>query len=790
MGVAYRKPLIVLGCVFLLSLSVGAQTWRQVGPPGGDVQSLAAVPGNTRTLYLGTSDGHVFGSINGGENWSLLGRIGEHHDDVIMSMVVDVRSASTIYATSWALGSHGGGVYRSADGGHTWQLIGLQGLVVRAIAQAASNPDIFVAGATDGVYRSEDAGKNWARISPEKHEDLRNFDSIAIDPHDPNTIFAGTYHLPWKTVDGGKNWAPVHQGMVDDSDVMSITIDQNDAAHIFASACSGIYQSPDGGANWTKFKGIPKDSRRTVHILQDPKRPMTVYAATTEGLWKTSDGGATWRVITPMSWSILSMVIDPENSDRLILGTERLGVQVSGDGGETYHASNQGFSHRRIVDAAVDPQHPERALVVLTSNFEPMLETNDAGRTWTPLATGLKSGPPRHIFASPDGWFAAPGPGGLLRYDVSKSSWLSVNQIAEVSTSAQSRRFAAAQKVSGQPGAKTPLSKAGASSAASTGTKTTAPFHAKVNDMAFGDGAWYAATEEGLLVSRDRGLNWRMVSLAPVEQPAASGSTLITASFRAVRTGQGNSYVWALTSRQLEVSGDGGKTWISRTLPFEPRGPLHLHPSDENTVVMASDHGVFISRDTGASWKQASLSELSFDDLAPVRNAVVVSTAAGTLFLSRDGGKTWGHMDGPTMDSSISASVAGSRKSISCGVRYRRPVCVGNGHGIVRVHGFDPCFAHGAAVVVLEDLVNRCFSTYRDSQRIHRDCLRTFAAAMLCARNMSALIPPGCAAMQRGDASPSQLHTLGWNARRDFFAQKWGPRTHTDERGQIQNKEN
>ncbi len=113
--------------------------------------------------------------------------------------------------------------------------------------------------------------------------------------------------------------------MVDDSDVMSITIDQNNASHVFASACSGIYHSPDGGANWTKFKGIPKDSRRTVHILQDPKRPMTVYAATTEGLWKTSDDGATWRLITPVSWSILSMVIDPENSDRLILGTERLG---------------------------------------------------------------------------------------------------------------------------------------------------------------------------------------------------------------------------------------------------------------------------------------------------------------------------------------------------------------------------------------------------------------------------------------------------------------------------------
>jgi photosystem II stability/assembly factor-like uncharacterized protein len=654
MRVAYHRFVFILVLVLLLSFSANAQTWRQVGPPGGDVQSLATVPGSARTLFLGTSDGHVFGSRDGGEHWELLGRIGEHHDDVIMSMVVDARSANTIYATSWTLSSFGGGVYRSSDAGRTWHLIGLDGRVVRAIAQAPSNPDILIAGATDGVYRSDDSGKQWVRISPAGHEDLRNFDSIAVDPHDPNTIYAGTYHLPWKTVDGGKNWAPVHQGMVDDSDVMSITIDQNNASHVFASACSGIYHSPDGGTNWTKFKGIPKDSRRTVHILQDPKRPTTVYAATTQGLWKTSDDGATWRLITPVSWSILSMVIDPENSDRLILGTERLGIQVSDNGGQTYRASNQGFSHRRIVDAAVDPQHPERALVVLTSNFEPLLETNDAGRTWTPLATGLKSGPPRHIFASPDGWFAAPGPGGLLRYDASKSSWLPVNQVTAKSIATQSRRAASVKKASAQ-GTKNSASIASANSAAPAVTKSTVPFHAKVNDMAFGHDAWYAATEDGLLVSRDRGLNWSTVSLAPVQQPAAAASAVSTTSIRAVRTGNGDSHVWALTSRQLEVSGDGGKTWNSRTLPFEPRGSLHLQPSDENTVVLASDHGVFVSRDTGESWRQASLPELSIDDLAPVRNAVVLSTAKGTLFLSRDSGKTWGHMDGPNVEGTLSA---------------------------------------------------------------------------------------------------------------------------------------
>jgi photosystem II stability/assembly factor-like uncharacterized protein len=635
--------------ILLFGLSAGAQTWRQVGPPGGDVQSLAAVPGDASTLFLGTSDGHVFGSRDAGEHWELLGRIGANHDDVIMAILVDVRAASTLYATSWTLSSHGGGVYRSWDAGHNWQLIGLEGHTVRALAAAPSNPDILIAGAIDGVYRSSDAGKNWARISPENHADLRNFDSIAIDPHDPNTIYAGTYHLPWKTVDGGKTWTSIHQGMVDDSDVMSVMVDQNNASHIFASACSGIYHSSDGGATWTKFKGIPKDSRRTVHILQDPKRPQTVYAATTEGLWKTSDGGLGWHLVTPASWSILSMVIDPDNSDRLILGTERLGIQVSDNGGQSYRASNQGFSHRRIVDAATDPQHPERALVVLTSNFEPLLETVDAGRTWTPLAKGLTSGPPRHVFASPDGWFAAPGPGGLMYYDRSKASWIPVNQLIEKAAPSQPRQTAAAKKASAK-GAKST-----ASQTQTAAVRLTVPFRANVNDLAFNHDTWYAAAEEGLFVSRDHGMNWSAVPFAPVQSGAAASTVASRSPVRAVRTGSGNSFVWALTTRQLEISGDGGKSWISHALPAEFSGALHFRAADEGTVVLASDHGVFVSRDAGDSWRQASLSELSMDDMATVKSAIVISTAKGALFLSRDAGKTWGHLEGPSGDSSLSA---------------------------------------------------------------------------------------------------------------------------------------
>ncbi len=110
-----------------------------------------------------------------------------------------------------------------------------------------------------------------------------------------------------------------------------------------------------------------------------------------------------------------------------------------------------------------------------------------------------------------------------------------------------------------------------------------------------------------------------------------------------------------MTQRQLEISGDGGKTWIAHALPVEPRGPLHFQAADESTVVLASDRGVFTSRDAGESWRQANLSELSMDDMASVKSAIVVSTTRGALFLSRDAGKTWGHLEGPNGDSSFSA---------------------------------------------------------------------------------------------------------------------------------------
>src|SRR3984957_6227897 len=134
-----------------------AQVWKPLGPSGGDVRALAADPSRPARIFLGTADGHIFGSEDSGAHWTLVGRASSRRDAVITAIVVDPRDGNVLYASSWTRESDiGGGVFRSADGGRTWSAAGLAGQAVRALAMAPSNPDVLVAGTLDGVYRSLD----------------------------------------------------------------------------------------------------------------------------------------------------------------------------------------------------------------------------------------------------------------------------------------------------------------------------------------------------------------------------------------------------------------------------------------------------------------------------------------------------------------------------------------------------------------------------------------------------------------------------------------------------------
>ena len=157
-----------------------------------------------------------------------------------------------------------------------------------------------------------------------------------------------------------------------------LIVDPANPENIHATACSGIYHSTNSAEQWSKYKGIPFVFRRTQLIVQDPQHPETLYAGTTSGLWKTTSEAGQWKRVTPVDWVINAMVIDPKNTQRVIIGTEREGVQISEDGGATFSSSNAGFHHQHILDVAMDRDRPERELVVLTFDTNAFLDIGSA----------------------------------------------------------------------------------------------------------------------------------------------------------------------------------------------------------------------------------------------------------------------------------------------------------------------------------------------------------------------------------------------------------------------------
>ncbi len=582
-----------------------------MGPAGGDVRALTSDPSRPEVLYMGTTDGAIFASRDAGADWQQLGTAGENQNAVVTAIIVDPRDSARLYAATWTreAAGEGGGVFLSGDGGETWQDSGLTGHAVRALAQAASDPAVLVAGALDGVFLSHDSGESWRRVSPAGDAELRNFDSLAIDPRDPLVIYAGTFHLPWKTTDGGKHWSPIHAGMIDDSDVLSLVPDAENPQRIFASACSGIYRSEDAGGAWEKLEGIPYSSRRTPVIRQDAVRPVILYAGTTEGLWKSVNRGATWRRISPRSWVINSMAILPRDGreSRLLLGTEQHGVLASDDGGASFHASNKGFHHHRIVSLAVDPQDPERAAAVLENAPAALLMTADGGKNWVAMSAGLDGEAVRKISSAPTGWWAALASGGLARFDVQRGAW------ARIGVGRDSSAIDAAND------------------SASAKSELRA-FQPAVNDMFFADAAWFAATEQGLFVSHDSGASWMELPFGPGKLPVGS----VRASSDGVR-------IRLVSSGGMIFSEDAGRTWAWHDLPLESGGAIRLEWTPDNILLAVARTGLYISRDAGNSWTkaQAGLPGGLADALLAGPDFWLVSMQAAGLYISRDEGATW-----------------------------------------------------------------------------------------------------------------------------------------------------
>jgi photosystem II stability/assembly factor-like uncharacterized protein len=183
-----RTGLLVLAVSLFSTALLASGPWQVMGPDGGDARSLAFDARNPDHLLLGTSTGQMFSSDDAGRTWSRLARLGG--DDYVLDHIsIDHQNPKRIYVSAWSVSSQQiGEIFRTRDGGRNWETLpAMHGKSIRALAMFKADSRILVAGALDGVYRSNNGGDTWERMSPANSSEIKNIESIAVDPKDPNT---------------------------------------------------------------------------------------------------------------------------------------------------------------------------------------------------------------------------------------------------------------------------------------------------------------------------------------------------------------------------------------------------------------------------------------------------------------------------------------------------------------------------------------------------------------------------------------------------------------------------
>jgi len=353
----------------LLPMPVGKSiAFRQIGPAisGGRVSAVAGVPGNNVTYYVGTADGGVFRTTNGGDTWTA-----EFQHQPVLSigaLAVDPVNPEVVWAGTGEGNvrnnvSFGDGIYKSTDGGAHWTNMGLAGtLQIPRIVIDPHHPNTVLVAAMGspwqdspdrGVYRTTDGGRTWEKvlyIAPGV-----GAADLAMDPVNPNVLYASTYKFRrtawsyadggpedaiYKSVDGGTTWTRLSGHGLPTTPVsrigLAVAPSQHDRVYAAIGSTEGvIWRSDDAGANWTL---VSKDQEADVrafyfsHVAVDPTNPEHVFTLSMF-LMDSHDGGAHFTPIAQQNHVDNHAIwIDPSGSGRIIEGNDG-GVILSRDDG-------------------------------------------------------------------------------------------------------------------------------------------------------------------------------------------------------------------------------------------------------------------------------------------------------------------------------------------------------------------------------------------------------------------------------------------------------------------------
>ena len=677
--------------------------WQFLGPKNisgrcTDVE-VVAPKGKYYTIYVGSASGGVWKTVNEGTTWEPV--FDQHVSTSIGDIALDPDDPNTLWvgtgeANIFRSSQSGAGIYKTTDGGKTWQHMGLEGsLTIARIIIDPTNSDVVYVAASGhewtkskerGVYKTTDGGKTWEKIL--FINDLTGAIDLVMDPEDSQVLYAATWQRirkKWndprnesnyngssihKTSDGGKNWKLINNGLppakfrgrigIDISrsnpNVLYAFIDNYEIARegtdeetdSYGRPKGGvikgatIYRTDDQGNSWKRVSGLTEEMTPYMERLSgtygwvfgqirvDPSDENTVYVMGIP-LNVSNDGGKTYRRLRGMHVDHHGLWIDPDNPNYLV-NTNDGGIYISYDRGEHWRSLTDRLPVVQFFNIAFDMDNPfhvygsiqdhgSRRGVVDLRRGRDNIPTVDF--EYAPGGEGSS-----HAIdpTNPDIVYSAGFYGSISRTDLSKSGQEAYKRILP-------RVFENEARLRGQWVAPFIISPHNPniiyhgmqylyrSLDRGDTWERISPDLTYNNKDKMGDiqyqtlftiseshlkyGLIYAGTDDGRAhVTKDGGKTWTEITEGLVRNKWISRVVASKYSLGTVYLTQNGKRDDDFAA-YIRKSDDYGKTWqdISGNIPLGPVNVIREDPIDKNILYVGTDIGVYVTKDGGKSWE-------------------------------------------------------------------------------------------------------------------------------------------------------------------------------------------
>ncbi len=695
-----------------------ALEWRLVGPfRGGRVVAVAGDPTDSQVFYFGSTGGGVWKTTDGGQFWENCSD-GFFNRASVGAIAVAESDPNVIYVgmgetTIRGNVSHGDGVYRSTDAGKGWAHLGLA--ATRHIAKVRVDPRdpdrVYVAALGHahgpnperGVYRSQDGGRTWEQVL--SRGDRAGAIDLAIDPHNPRILYAafweayrGPHNLVsggpgsglFKSTDGGDTWTEISRnpglpkGLLGKIGIAPSPARPDRVWAIVEAEDGAVFRSDDGGERWTRLSDDRNLRQRAWyyhHIYADPRDPETVWVLNVAA-WRSTDGGRTFATVPVPHGDNHDLWIDPRDPRRMINGNDG-GACVSFNGAETwssiynqptaefYHVTTDGRVPYRLYGAQQDNTTisvPSRAPVAGITRSEAFdigggesgyiaVRPDDPDIVYAGSFQGFltrydhRTGQARNIMVWPE--FTMGAGAGEARY---RFQWTfpivisphdpNVLYVAGNHVFRSTNEGASWEAISPDLTRNDP-SKLGLSGGPITGDNTGAEYYCTIFALAespLQPGLFWAGSDDGLIhLSRDGGATWGNVTPPKDLLPEWALISIVEPSPHDPAT----AYVAATRYKHddfkpyLLKTADYGQTWtpIVAGIPEDDfTRVIREDPERRGLLYCGTETGVWVSFDDGARWQRLrnNLPVVPIHDLVVKEGDLVVATHGRSFWILDD----------------------------------------------------------------------------------------------------------------------------------------------------------